>query len=196
MAGGEEDDRGWDGWMASPTQWTWVWVNSGSWWWTGRPGVLQFMGSERVRHDGATEMNWCCEKSKVRCTLEKAMATHSSTLAWRIPWTEEPGRLRSMGLQRVGKDWVTSLHSLHTLSLKKEMATHSSVLAWRIPWTEEPGWPWSTGSQRVSRTQLKWLSTHNVPNSMNSKYKKQRMTEWWKNRRKITMACFYIPLSL
>ena len=45
-AGGEGDDRGWDGWMASPTQWTWVWVNSGSWWWTGRPGVLQSMGSQ------------------------------------------------------------------------------------------------------------------------------------------------------
>ena len=44
-AGGEGDDRGWDGWMASPTRWTWVWVNSGSWWWTGRPGMLQFMGS-------------------------------------------------------------------------------------------------------------------------------------------------------
>ena len=43
-AGGEGDDRGWDGWMASPTQWTWVWVDSGSWWWTGRPGVLRFMG--------------------------------------------------------------------------------------------------------------------------------------------------------
>ena len=50
-AGGEGDDRGWDGWMASPTQWTWVWVNSGSWWWTGRPGVVQFMGSQRVGHD-------------------------------------------------------------------------------------------------------------------------------------------------
>ena len=46
------------GWMASPTRWTWVWVNSGSWWWTGRPGVLQFMGSQRVRHDWATELNW------------------------------------------------------------------------------------------------------------------------------------------
>ena len=54
----EGDDRGWDGWMASPTWWTWVWVNSGSWWWTGRPGVLQFMGSQRVRHDWVTELNW------------------------------------------------------------------------------------------------------------------------------------------
>ena len=57
-AGGEGDDREWDGWMASLTQWTWVWVNSWSWWWTGRPGVLQFMGSQRVGHDWATEVNW------------------------------------------------------------------------------------------------------------------------------------------
>ena len=54
-ARGEEDNRGWDGWMASPAQWTWVWVNSGSWWWTGRPGVLQSMGSQRVGHDWGTE---------------------------------------------------------------------------------------------------------------------------------------------
>ena len=57
-AGGEGDDRGWDGWMASPAQWTWVWVNSRNWWWTGRPGVLQFMGSQRVGHNWATELNW------------------------------------------------------------------------------------------------------------------------------------------
>ena len=57
-AGGKGDDRGWDGWMASPTRWTWVWVDSGSWWWTGRPDMLQFMGSQRVRHNWATELNW------------------------------------------------------------------------------------------------------------------------------------------
>ena len=57
-AGGEGDDRWWDGWMASPARWTWVWVNSGTLWWTGRPGVLQFMGSQRVRHDWATELKW------------------------------------------------------------------------------------------------------------------------------------------
>ena len=55
---GEGDDRGWDGWMASPTQWTWVWVKSRSWWWTGRPGVLQSMGPQRVGHDWAAELNW------------------------------------------------------------------------------------------------------------------------------------------
>jgi len=57
-AGGEGDDRGWDGRMASLTQWTWVWVDSGSWWWTWRPGVLWFMGSQRVGHDWVTELNW------------------------------------------------------------------------------------------------------------------------------------------
>ena len=56
--GGEGDDRGWDGRMASLTRWTWVWVNSGSLWWTGRPGVLRFMGSQRVGHDWVTELNW------------------------------------------------------------------------------------------------------------------------------------------
>jgi len=57
-AGGEGDDRGWNGWMASPTRWTCVWVNSGSWWWTGKPGELQSMGLQRVGHDWATELNW------------------------------------------------------------------------------------------------------------------------------------------
>ena len=57
-AGGEGDNRGWDGWMASPTWWIWVWASSGSWWWTGKPGVLQFMGLQRVGHDWVTELNW------------------------------------------------------------------------------------------------------------------------------------------
>ena len=57
-AGGEGDDRGWDGWVASPARWTWVWVKTGSWWWTGRPGVLRFMGLQRVGYDWGTELNW------------------------------------------------------------------------------------------------------------------------------------------
>ena len=61
--GGEGDDRGRDGWMASLTRWTWVWVNSRSWWWTGKPGVLQSMGSQRVRHDWGTELTeWYCNE--------------------------------------------------------------------------------------------------------------------------------------
>ena len=56
--GGEGDKRGWDGWMVSPTQWTWVWANSRSWWWTGSPGEQQSMGSQRIRHNWETELNW------------------------------------------------------------------------------------------------------------------------------------------
>ena len=67
--GGEGDDRGWDGWMASPTQWTWVWVNSGSWWWTGRPGVLQSMGLQRVGHNWTTKLNWWTSNDTVKSLL-------------------------------------------------------------------------------------------------------------------------------
>ena len=89
---------------------------------------------------------------------EKAMAPHSSTLAWKIPWMEEPGRLQSMGSLRVGHDWVTSLSLFTFHTLEKEMATHSSVLAWRIPGTGKPGGLPSNGVTQ-SRTQLKWLSS-------------------------------------
>ena len=91
-----------------------------------------------------------------RTFAEKAMAPHSSTLAWKIPWMEEPGRLQSMGSRRVGHDWVTTF-TFHFHSLEKKMATHSSVLAWRIPGTAEPSGLPSMGSQ--SRTQLKRLSS-------------------------------------
>jgi len=91
--------------------------------------------------------------------LEKAMATYSSTLAWKIPWIEEPCRLQSMGLLGVGHDWATllSLFTFHFHALEKEMATHSSILAWRIPGTAETGELLSMGLQ--SRTWLKWLSS-------------------------------------
>ena len=74
------------------------------------------------------------------------MATHSSTLAWKIPWMEEPDRLQSMGSRRARHDFTFTFH-FH--ALEKEMATHSSVLAWRIPGTEEPGGLLSMGSHRV-----------------------------------------------
>ena len=77
------------------------------------------------------------------------MAPHSSTLAWKIPWMEEPGRLQSMGSLRVRHDWVTSLSLFHFHALEKEMATHSSVLAWRIPGTVGPSGLPSMGSNRV-----------------------------------------------
>ena len=115
-ARGEGDDRGWDGWMASLTGWTQILVNSGSWWWTGRPGVLRFMRSQRVGHGWDTELNWtevsvdfpggsvvknllAMLKTWVQFLgwedpLEEGMATHSNTLEWRILWAEEPGSYR------------------------------------------------------------------------------------------------------
>ena len=86
--------------------------------------------------------------------LEKAMATHSSTLAWKIPWAEEPGRLHAVhGVARSQTRLSDFTFTFHLHALEKEMATHSSVLAWRIPGTEEPGGLLSMGSQ--SRTRLK-----------------------------------------
>ena len=76
------------------------------------------------------------------------MAPHSSTLAWKIPWTEEPGRLQSTGLLRVMTEQL-HIHTFHFHALEKEMATHSSVLAWRIPGKGEPGGLPSLGSHRV-----------------------------------------------
>ena len=71
-AGGEGDDRGRDGWMASLTGWTWVWVNSGSWWWTGRPGVLRFMASQsRTRLSDWTELNWTRKRQMVLAGLQR-----------------------------------------------------------------------------------------------------------------------------
>ena len=78
--------------------------------------------------------------------MENAMAPHSSTLAWTIPWMEEPGGLQAMGLQRVGHDFT---FTFHFPALEKEMATHSSVLAWEIPGTAEPGGLLSMGLHRV-----------------------------------------------
>ena len=73
-------DRGWDGWMASPARWTWVWVNSGSWWCTGRPGVLRFMGSQRVEHDWVTELNWYVKRVNGILNWKVMWVTHFDSL--------------------------------------------------------------------------------------------------------------------
>ena len=109
-AGGEGDDRGWDGWMASLTLWTWVWVIYGSWWWTGRPGVLQFMGSQRVGHDWATELNWTELNHTFRASLVAQLVKNP------------PARQ---------KIWVRSLGWEDPL--EKGRGIRSSILVWRIP---------------------------------------------------------------
>ena len=99
--GGEGDDRGWDGWMALSTQWTWVWVNSRSWWWTGRPGVLQSMRLQRVRHNWATELNWIelmygyerWTVKKAECWKIDAFELWSWRRLWRVPWTARRSHL-------------------------------------------------------------------------------------------------------
>ena len=105
--------------MTSRTQWTWVWVNSRSWWWTGDwHAVVYGVTKSWTRLSNWTELNWT-DRS------EKAMAPRSSTLAWKIQWTEEPGGLQSMGSLRVRQDWVTSL-SLFTF------------MHWRRKWQPTP----------------------------------------------------------
>ena len=79
------DNRGWDDWMASPAQWTWVWVDSGSWWWTGRPGMLWFMGSQRVWHNWVTELNWTDhkkDKSWRGCRERGTLCTIGGNVNW------------------------------------------------------------------------------------------------------------------
>ena len=85
----------------------------------------------------------------VTCILEKAMAPHSSTLAWKIPWKEEPGRLQSMGVAKSRTQLSDFTFTFHFPALEKEMTTHSSVLAWRIPGMGEPDGLPSMGSHRV-----------------------------------------------
>ena len=86
--------------------------------------------------------------------MEKAMAPHSSTLAWKTPWTEELGRLQSMGSLRVKTRLSNFTFSFHFHALEKEMATHSSVLAWRIPGTGEPNGLPSMGSHKSDTTEV------------------------------------------
>ena len=113
-----------------------------------QPRVRQYF---RIYYQQQSVAKWThavqtCVTQGSTLPLEKAMAPHSSTLAWRIPRMEEPGRLQSMGSRRVGHDFTFTFH-FH--ALEKEMATHSRVLAWRIPGTGEPGGLPSMGSHTV-----------------------------------------------
>ena len=143
-------------------------------------------------------------------SLEKEMATHSSTLAWKIPWTEEPGSLQSMGSQRVGHDWATKLSlSLSTYmrhleesrafpsgsvqemrvqslgqedTLEKEVATHSSILAWEVPWIKKPGRVTVHGVTRVGHDLSDQMTT--TKNSQIHRYRKLNGRRQWLRRGK------------
>ena len=126
-AGGEGDERGWDGWMASPTQWTWVWVDSRSCWWTGRPGMLHFMGSQRVGHDWVTELNW---------TLTESNSVLLRYAAQTTPYT--------LGLK------TGAIFLLSTMVLQvKHHSKRCSILApwWGRPQMGRLKWLWATSAE-------------------------------------------------
>ena len=121
-AGGEGDDGGWDGWVASPTQRTWVLVNSGSWWWTGRPGVLQSLGSQRVGQDWATELSWDFS--------QKEWSSESLTVTFQTQWLYPLPFKASLVFRRKAFVWW-----LFTLSpcYFEEVFEHS-LLVFRCRW--------------------------------------------------------------
>ena len=123
--------------MASLTQWTWVWVSSGSWWWPGKPGVLQSMGLQRVGHNWATELNWS--------EIQKGFIF--SFCIQMYPLKHFPGGSTVWNSPAVQETWIQSQGQEDPL--EKEMATHSNILAWRISRTEEPDGLQSIGLQRV-----------------------------------------------
>ena len=136
-AGEEGDDRGWDSWMASLTQWIWVWVSSGSWWWTGRPGVLQLMGSQRVGHDWVTELNWT---EQVGFTTDPAPTQRSQNLQYDFCDLELTPRgsestISEMQASQQTPDSSRSINQLTTRSWEWGevrifwIATHSGVLS-------------------------------------------------------------------
>ena len=115
-AGGEGDDRGWDGWMASSTQWTWVWVNSGSWWWTGRSVMLQFMGSQRVpwtersSHSILKEINpdYSLEGLMLKLKLQYFWPPDEKLAHQKRPWYWERLRAGGEGDERGWDGWMAS----------------------------------------------------------------------------------------
>ena len=146
-AGGEGDDRGWDCWMASPTQWTWVCVNSRSWWWTGKPGVLRFMGSQRVWHDWSNELDWLnitlprVARTQVKCIrnscclVTKSCPTLCNHMDYRplgsCPW-DFPGKNTGVGcqflLQEIFLTQASNAHPMHSRRVLYHWATREVAL--------------------------------------------------------------------
>ena len=136
-AGGEGDDGSWDGWMASPTQWTWVWVGSRSWWWTGQSGVLQFMGSQRVGHNWATELEEPIRYGRRQGQTTALMIgeTDRQTNIGNKNSSENTCRggscLWNQSQDRNPKQWLTNCQELSAAILKsKSLDGSTSLAAW------------------------------------------------------------------
>ena len=151
--------------MASLTQWAWVWVNSGNWWWTRRPGVLRFMGLQRVRHDWVTELNWTDSNpwASLVARLVKNLPEMQETLVRLLGWEDSPGEGIGYPLQY---SWVSlvaqTIKNLSAKNLSAMQETWVGKIPWKRawqpmpvflprepPWTEKPGGLWSAGLQRV-----------------------------------------------
>ena len=140
-AGGEGDDRGGNGWMASLTQWTWVWVNSGSWWWTGRAGVLQSMGSHRVGYDWVTKLSWTelnwangCDDHILHFAAVAAKSLQSCPTLCDPRDGSPPGSLIPGILQARTLEWVAISFS-NAGKWKVKVKSISSVQLFPTPWT-------------------------------------------------------------
>ena len=163
-AGGEGDDWGWDGWMASPTQWTRVWVNSGSWWWKGRSDVLRFTGLQRVGHDWVTELNWTFEYfvlKKNSCDLKTKSTLGSIDLIpstkTHLSWLLEAGGSDSKEFSCNERDLVSVPGSGRSPGEGNGNPFHYSCLESSM---DRGTWQATVHRVAKSRTLLKWLSMH------------------------------------
>ena len=156
--GVEGDDRGWDGWMASLTRRIWVWVGYWSWWWTGKPGMLQFMGSQRVRHNWATELNWTELKLGFRFILFFFLIF---ILYWRRVDLGFPGGTVVKNLPTRQETWIQSLGYIYAWVLNHSTMSflcnpidcrpwgssvhgifQARILEWvAMPSSRRPSWP-------------------------------------------------------
>ena len=141
LKAGEGDDRGWDGWMTSPTWWRWVWASAGNWWWTGKPGVLQTVELQRVGHNWATELNWHhVPRSHLLYSGCSHLCSHSNRLYFVAsqPWEGRPG---ACGRQERLPEWTAPVclweQQLVTCSIAGAALPNSqsvSLLHWKPAW--------------------------------------------------------------
>ena len=146
-AGGEGGNRGWDGWMASLTQWVWVWVDSGSWWWIGRPGMLRFMVSQRVRPDWVTELNWTYIMEWLHVQIFRTavwyMLTHNSNKNWRCSMSSFLVILKFLLLKQFLGDLVLRQENEHThRELNEQLRLHTAWPSPHLPAQFTPGSSW------------------------------------------------------